>query len=111
MGIPSDHMKSGRMEVLVRYRHISDITGMNRTSRCIQEAAGKAQQWGKRRMKGPKKGSEVAQRGRNGVTGGPRMSKEIVMPEQHGANTGDATDLPEGYRMTELGPSAGGEGH
>jgi len=35
MKTPSDPMKSGLMEVLVRYRHISDITGMNRTFWCI----------------------------------------------------------------------------
>ena len=26
------------------------------------------------------------------------------MPERHGVNARNATDLPEGYRMTDLGP-------
>ena len=52
-------------------------------------------------MKGLKKGSETAQRGRNGYI---RGQGGMTMPEERGVNTRNATDLPEGFKTTELGP-------
>ena len=46
------------------------------------------------------KGSETAQRGRNGYI---RGQGGMTMPEPRGVSTRNAPDLPEGFKTPELG--------